>query len=87
MLLMVAVVVSAAASSLPCADTNSKSFHSITMKLHNSVYRHTRKIKFDWRHYRILYARVMPLFYRMLPYGDTSDSRSSSCLKMVEFGQ
>ena len=42
------------------------------MKLYNSVNRLKRKIKFDWRHYRIFYARVMPPFRQMLPLGNTS---------------
>ena len=66
------LLLASAASPLPCPDNNSKCFHSIAMKLYNSVNRHKRKIKFDWRHYRIFYARVMPPFRQMLPLGDTS---------------
>ena len=62
MLLKAAVVlVEVTAFPLPCADNNSKSFNSIALKLHSSVNRHRRKIKFHWHHYCIFYARVMPL--------------------------
>ena len=64
------LLLASAASPLPCPDNNSKCLHSIAMKLYNSVNRHKRK--FDWRHYRIFYARVMPPFRQMLPLGDTS---------------
>ena len=61
----------------PCADNNSKSFQSMAMKLNRNADRHKRKVKFEFRHYRINYARVMLLFMLKLCYCTPSADNNS----------